>query len=65
MVIHNCAGKILVRQNKTPVDGFAHLNKCLGYPCIHLVHLLKGRLAWHSIHVFIQGIMVITNTCML
>ena len=29
------------------------------------MHLLKGRLTWHSIHVFIQGIMVITYTCII
>ena len=27
--------------------------------CIHLVHILKRRLIWHDIHVFIQGIVVI------
>ena len=29
MMIYNCAGKILVRQNSTLVDGYAHLNKCV------------------------------------
>ena len=59
MMIYNCAGKLLVRQNSTLVDSYVHLNKCVCWS----VHFIKGRLTWYSIHVFIQGIMVITNTC--
>ena len=29
VMINNCAGKILERQNSTLVDGYVHLNKCI------------------------------------
>ena len=37
MMIHNCAGKILVQENIAPVDGYAHI-----------VHIFKRRLTWHG-----------------
>ena len=37
MMIHNCAGKILVQENKAPVDGY-----------VHLVHIFKRRLTLHG-----------------
>ena len=48
MMIHNCAGKILVEENIAPVDGY-----------VHLVHNFKRRLTWHG--ASIQGIMVIIH----
>ena len=37
MMIHNCAGKILVQENITPVDSY-----------VHLVRIFKRRLTWHG-----------------
>ena len=37
MIIHSCAGKILVQENIAPVDGY-----------VHLVHIFKRRLTWHG-----------------
>ena len=37
MMIHDCAGKILVQENIAPVDGY-----------VHLVHIFKRRLTWHG-----------------
>ena len=37
MMIHNCAGKILMEENIAPVDGY-----------VHLVHNFKRRLTWHG-----------------
>ena len=35
MMIHNCAGKILVQETIAPVDGY-----------VHLVYIFKRRLTW-------------------
>ena len=37
MMIHNCAGKILVQENIAPVDGY-----------VDLVHIFKRRLTRHG-----------------
>ena len=37
VMIHICAGKILVQENIAPVDGYGHL-----------VHIFKQRLTWHG-----------------
>ena len=37
VMIHICAGKILVQENIAPVDGY-----------VHLVHIFKRRLTWHG-----------------
>ena len=37
VIIHSCAGKILVQENIAPVDGY-----------VHLVHIFKRRLTWHG-----------------
>ena len=37
MIIHICAGKILVQENTASVDGY-----------VHLVHIFKQRLIWHG-----------------
>ena len=37
MMIHNCAGKILVQDNIAPVDAY-----------VHLVHIFKRRLTRHG-----------------
>ena len=37
VMIHNCAGKILVQENIAPVDGY-----------VHLAHSFKQRLTWHG-----------------
>ena len=46
MMIHICAGKILVQENIAPVDGY-----------VHLVHIFKRRLTWHGAsgnHLYIK-----------
>ena len=49
MMIHNCAGKILVRENIAPVDGY-----------VHLMHIFKRMLTWHGasrnygIHLYVK-----------
>ena len=48
VVIHYCAGKILVRQYGTPVDGYVHLNKCLGWS-VHSFITFCSKTAWHGI----------------
>ena len=37
VMIHICAGKILVQENIAPVDGY-----------VHLVHIFKRKLTWHG-----------------
>ena len=37
MMIHNCAGKILVQETIVPVDGY-----------VHLVHIFKRKLTWQG-----------------
>ena len=36
-MIHICAGKILLKENIAPVDGY-----------VHLVHIFKGMPTWHG-----------------
>ena len=49
VMIHYCAGKILVQENIAPVDGY-----------VQLVHIFKRMPTWYgTLYVIIQGIMVI------
>ena len=51
MIIHDCAGTILVRQNSTPGDGYVHLSKCFG--AVHSFSVFAKRKTDMARHVCI------------